>query len=408
MRVTGYSILWRAFIMNLRLRSMRLLYFILVLNFSFAAAAAEGGSRETRDTFNSGWLFSRYGLMPDGTTKKEPRSLESEQFNEAGWRKLDLPHDWGIEGPFQMELPSSTGKLPWAGIGWYRKQFKISKSDKGKRFFIDFDGAMSQAKVWLNGNYLGEWPYGYSSFGFDMTPHIRFDKENILAVRLDNPPNSSRWYPGGGIYRNVWLLKTAQVHMARWGTSIAAPKITPEYATVRVRTEVVNQFAESVEVTVADEVKELGSSTAVLSSPMIKMHIPARSTDTCEIEMSIPAPRLWNLESPNLYSAVARIRQNGQVVDSQVTVFGIRSAKFTADDGFVLNGKRVQLQGVCNHHDLGLLGTAVNSKALERQVRLLQEAGCNAIRTSHNPPAPELLDLCDRMGLVVIDRKSVV
>ncbi|RPI02679.1 MAG: DUF4982 domain-containing protein [Ignavibacteriae bacterium] len=389
--------------MNLRLRSVRLLYFILVLNFSFAASAAEGGRRESRDSFNTGWLFSRYGLMPDGSTKQEPRFPESDQFNDAGWRKRTLPHDWGIEGPFRMELPSSTGKLPWAGIGWYRKHFQISKSDNGKRFFIDFDGAMSHTKVWLNGHSLGEWPYGYSSFRLELTPFIRFNKENILAVRLENPDNSSRWYPGGGIYRNVWLVKTAPVHIAHWGVFVSTPKITPESATVRISAEIENQMAESGEFAVTEEVREMGSGAAGAVSPEVVLQISGGRSGKCETEIELPQPRVWNLDSPNLYEAITVVRHRGLPVDSSVTIFGIRSARFTAADGFVLNGKRVSIQGVCNHHDLGILGTAVNTKALERQIKLLQEAGCNAIRTSHNPPAPELLDLCDRLGMLVVD-----
>ena len=389
--------------MKINLRTVT--YIVLFLSFYFqnAASAVGGDAKESRVSFNKGWLFSRFGLMPDSSTKVEPQGLESENINESEWRKLDLPHDWGIEGPFRMDLPSTTGKLPWAGIGWYRKHFKISSDDKEKLFSIDFDGAMSHAKVWLNGKYLGEWPYGYASFRLEMTPHIRLGKENVLSVRLDNPPNSSRWYPGGGIYRNVWLVKTAPVHVAHWGTFVTTPKITQESVTVRIITEINNQLAEPVEIIVSEEVRVIGGAASGISSPTTTLQIPANAVGKCETEINVSSPRLWNLNSPNLYRAITVIHQNGQVVDSNVTVFGIRSAKFTSDNGFLLNGKRVQIQGVCDHHDLGLLGAAVNTKALERQVKLLQEVGCNAIRTTHNPPAPELLDLCDRLGMLVID-----
>jgi beta-galactosidase len=381
------------------------LYFVVLLSLigQQAVSAIEQDGNAKRSSFNNGWLFSRFGLMPDGSTVDEPQGLEKEIVKDSHWRSLDLPHDWGIDGPFRMDLPSSTGKLPWAGIGWYRKHFRVSSIDKEKRFFIDIDGAMSHAKVWLNGKFIGEWPYGYTSFRLELTPCVRFDKENVLSVRLDNPSNSSRWYPGGGMYRNVWLVKTAPIHIAHWGTTVTTPKITPEYAVVRIKTEVENQLAESAEVTVSAEVREFGSAVSGFSAQAMKLQIPCSGLTNCEFVIPLPSPRLWNLDVPHLYHAVTIVRYKGTVIDSNVTNFGIRDAKFTAHDGFILNGKRVQIQGVCNHHDLGLLGTAVNTKALERQVRLLQEVGCNAIRTSHNPPAPELLDVCDRLGMLVVD-----
>jgi beta-galactosidase len=357
----------------------------------------------SRASFDKGWLFARFGPVPDGSIKEEPPALERQDLDDAAWRRLDLPHDWGIEGPFRMDLPSNTGKLPWAGIGWYRKHFNVSPDDRGKRFFIDFDGAMSHAKVWLNGQYLGEWPYGYASFRLEMTSHIRFDGENILAVRLDNPPNSSRWYPGGGLYRNVWLVRAAPVHVAHWGTFVTTPNVGKDSSTIRVRTEIDNQSGESAEIAVLLEIIESGKTAVVASAPEIRMRIPAGHTGTCETGVGIHSPKLWDLKYPSLYCLKTSIRQNGRVVDTARTVFGIRTAEFTPEGGFLLNGRRVRINGVCNHHDLGPLGTAVNEKALERQIRILQEMGCNAIRTSHNPPAPELLDLCDRMGMVVLD-----
>lgn len=356
-----------------------------------------------RRVFNKGWLFARFGPMPDGSIKKEPTGMERKEFDDDSWRKLDLPHDWGIEGPFRADLPSSTGKLPWAGIGWYRKHFRVPASEKGHRLFIDFDGAMSYAKVWLNGQYLGEWPYGYASFRLELTPGVRYNRENVLAVRLDNPPNSSRWYPGGGLYRNVWLVRTAPVHVGHWGTIVTTPIVARDSATTRVRTEIDNQSSDPVEIAVLVEISESGKTTVVASAPETIVRIPAGGSGRCETSIRIPSPNLWDLKSPTLYSAKTSIRQKGRVVDEVNTIFGIRSAEFTPDRGFLLNGRRVPINGVCNHHDLGLLGTAVNEKALERQIRLLQEMGCNAIRSSHNPPAPELLDLCDRLGMLVLD-----
>ena len=378
-------------------------FLCLALAIGATSSRSEVDGMGSRESFNKGWLFSRYGPMPDRSTREEPQGLEKQDLNDALWRRLDLPHDWGIEGPFRMDLPSNTGKLPWAGIGWYRKHFTVSSDDKGKRFFIDFDGAMSHARVWLNGKYLGEWPYGYSSFRFDMTPHIRFDGENVLAVRLDNPPNSSRWYPGGGVYRNVWLVKTAPVHIAHGGIFVTTPNISKEAATVRIRTEVENQSHDSAVVSVIVGVGESGKTAVISTAREIKVRVPAGGKGECKSEVDIRSPKLWNLESPVLYSAKTSIRQNGRLIDAAETVFGIRSVEFSADSGFVLNGQRARINGVCNHHDLGLLGTAVHERSLERQVRLLREIGCNAIRTSHNPPAPELLDLCDRMGMLVLD-----
>jgi beta-galactosidase len=341
--------------------------------------------------------------MPDGSTLREPDALQRPDLNDASWRKLDLPHDWGIEGPFRMDLPASTGKLPWAGIGWYRKHFTVSADEKGKRFFIDFDGAMSHARVWLNGEYVGEWPYGYASFRLELTRHIRLDRENIIAVRLDNPPNSSRWYPGGGIYRNVWLVTTGPVHIAHWGTFITTPNVSKERATVRVQTEIENQSSDGTVASVTVELSEAAKTDVIASSREVKVRLPAGATGRCESEIAVQSPQLWDVESPHLYRAHVSIRQNAHVLDAIDNTFGIRSTGFTVERGFVLNGRRIPINGVCNHHDLGVLGTAINNAAIERQVRLLREMGCNAIRTSHNPPAPELLDACDRMGMLVLD-----
>jgi beta-galactosidase len=357
----------------------------------------------SRTSFNDGWLFARYGSMPDGTTQAEPANLENPVFDDAAWRRLNLPHDWGIEGPFRKELPSGTGKLPWAGIGWYRKHFTVPVADSGRRFFVDFDGAMSHAKVWLNGQYLGEWPYGYASFRFDMTRHLRFGKENVLAVRLDNPPNSSRWYPGGGIYRNVWLVVTSPVHAAHWGTFVFTPSVSKERATVTVAMEIENQSSAPARIEGRIEIADAATGSTVATGRIKTLAIPAGQTRERSTDLVIHSPKLWNLDAPHLYRARTIIREGEKTVDASEITFGVRTAVFTPDNGFVLNGKRVRINGVCDHHDLGPLGAAVNASALRRQIRILQEMGCNAIRTSHNPPAPELLDLCDTMGMLVLD-----
>jgi beta-galactosidase len=337
------------------------------------------------------------GVFPESTV----------EFNDSDWRKLNLPHDWGIEGPFKQEYPGDTGKLPWWGIGWYRKHLEVPASDQGRKIYLDVDGAMSHAKVWLNGQLVGGWPYGYASWRVDLTPFVKFGGDNVIAIRLDNPRDSSRWYPGGGIYRNVWLVKTAPVHVAHWGTYVTTPEISARAATVKIRVTVDNETASASAVTVKNEIFELGAdnvkgkSVASLATEGVK--IAAHQSQSREGQIVIPDPKLWSIEQPQRYVVVTTIEQDGKPVDSYETPFGIRTIQFTANNGFLLNGKRVPLNGVCDHHDLGALGAAINPRALERQIQILKEMGCNAIRTSHNPPAPELLDLCDRLGMVVMD-----
>jgi len=329
-------------------------------------------------------------------------------FDDSAWRALNLPHDWGVEGAFKQELSGSTGRLPWAGIGWYRKHFMVPAEDVGKEVRLEVDGAMAYAMVWLNGKFVGGWPYGYSSFCLDLTPFIKMGAENVLAVRLDNPLNSSRWYPGGGIYRNVWLLKTGPVHVGQWGTFATTPQVTETAATVNVKVKVDNDSHGDAEVTIATEVYPLDSHgkkarTAAATAKPAALRLAANSSSACDVAIELRNPALWSIRKPSRYVAVTTIEQDGRVVDTYETQFGVRTIKFTADNGFLLNGERVPLDGVCDHHDLGALGAAINTRALERQVDLLKEMGCNAIRTSHNPPAPELLEVCDRLGMVVMD-----
>ena len=329
-------------------------------------------------------------------------------FDDSGWRQLDLPHDWGIEGPFKQEYPGSTGKLPWWGVAWYRKLFVVPTDEQDRQFYLDVDGAMAYATVWLNGQFVGGWPYGYTSFRLDLTPYIYHGGGNVLAIRLDNPPASSRWYPGGGIYRNVWLVKTSPVHIGHWGTYITTPEVSQDSATVKVTASVENNSTAEAEVNVATALFEVSADgtrarNATASIQTAGLRLAGHSTNETASCITIPKPRLWSITRPNLYVAVTTIEQKGRIVDQYETVFGIRTIKFDPDDGFFLNGERVRINGVCNHHDLGALGAAINVRGLERQIEILKEMGCNAIRTSHNPPAPELLDLCDRMGMLVMD-----
>ncbi len=356
-----------------------------------------------RTSFDSSWLFYRCGLMPDGYVRPEPARLEEPSVDDGTWRPLDLPHDWAIEEGFRKDLPSNTGKLPWQGIGWYRKHFRVPSSDKGQLFFVDFDGAMSHARVWLNGHYLGEWPYGYASFRLEMTPYLRFDGDNVIAVRLENPKGFSRWYPGGGIYRNVWLVTTPQIHVAHWGIFVTTPSIDPEGAVVRVETEVENESTLASTVLVQQTIIDPITGKSVSKLPEKSIEIDRAKSRKSLAEATIKSPQLWDLKSPHLYTLQTSLVYRGNEIQRLNTPFGIRKAVFDPRVGFLLNGKHVRIKGVCDHHDLGPLGAAVNMKAVSRQIRILQEMGCNAVRTSHNPPAPELLDLCDRMGMLVLD-----
>ena len=380
-----------------------LLTCLLTFSLLFDACTSRTEDMNGRESINKEWRFSRYGAMPDGSTTAEPAGLESADTPDAQWRKVDLPHDWGIEGPFRDDLPGSTGKLPWVGIGWYRKHFTVSSRDKGMHFFVDFDGAMSHAKVWLNGKYLGGWPYGYASFRMEMTPEIRFDGDNVLAVRLENPLNSSRWYPGGGIYRNVWLVKTPPVHVAHDGIFVTTPGVSRTDALVHASIEIENQSAAPADVIAQAEIIDPEESGVVAPIRRVTVQIPPGAKAKGEVGITLDKPKLWSIATPALYQLHVSLLKDDHVIESRIVTFGIRALLFTPPNGLLLNGDRVQIKGVCNHHDLGPLGTAVNVRALQRQIELLKEMGCNAIRTSHNPPAPELLDLCDRMGMLVLD-----
>ena len=405
-----------------------------------AAVRAEDAPRE-RVSFNAGWRFQpgdpaglgdqlsyakiKSGVMATGADLVDPVAVKSVRpegnlggdvpyvqaaFDDRGWRTLNLPHDWGIEGPFKQEYPGDTGKLPWWGVGWYRKSFTIPAADAGKRIFLDIDGAMAYAAVWLNGQFVGGWPYGYASFQLDLTPYIKAGAENVVAIRLDNPPDSSRWYPGGGLYRNVWLVKTSAVHVAHWGTAVTTPIVSADVATVNVDFVIENDSPEKIRAAVSTRIYELGSNgqrgdTPVAASETSVVEIdPAKARTAARSNLlTVGKPRLWDLQHPNRYVAVTTIDVSGKTVDRYETLLGIRTIRFDPDKGFFLNGGHVRINGVCDHHDLGALGAAVNVRALERQIQLLQEMGCNAIRTSHNPPAPELLELCDRLGMLVMD-----
>ena len=365
-------------------------------------------SPRSHESFNMGWKFVRYFNASDEAvaTEKEPENLQLPSVNDNNWRSLDLPHDWAIEGPFSDTLENNTGLLPWKGIGWYRKHFVVSDNDKGKRIYVDFDGAMANSKVWLNGKYVGEWPYGYTSFRLDLTPYVISGKENIIAVRLDTKNWDSRWYPGAGIYRNVWLVKTSQLHLAYNGVFCTTPEIKKERGILSVKAEVENHINEAIPVTVKASVYKLNdkfepSSAPVAESVVVIATVPGMKNHDFRLDIPVKEPVLWDINDPELYRVTVTVLQGTTITDRYETNFGFRTINFTPRDGFLLNGKRVEIRGVCNHHDLGALGAAFNTRAAERQLEILREMGCNAIRTSHNPPAPELVDLCDKMGFLI-------
>ena len=327
------------------------------------------------------------------------------EFDDSGWRVLNLPHDWSIEGEFQSR---KSGITRWRGTSrrnWLVSQNLSTFRNRKKRnlYFIDFDGVYQKGEVWVNGHHLGMRPYGYSSFRYELTPYLNFGgAENVIAVKVDNSeqPNS-RWYSGSGIYRNVWLVKTGKLFVDHWGTFVTTPEVSKEKATVSMETKVENRLDNPANATLKTLIFDNnGKLVAEVES--------AQSIDTgSEINYSqnleINNPDLWSIENPVLYKAISEVYNDGKLTDKYETNFGIRYFEFDPNEGFSLNGEKVKLLGVCQHHDLGCLGAAINTRALERQLEILREMGCNSIRTSHNPPAPELLDLCDRMGFVVQD-----
>ncbi len=381
---------------------MRKFGFLILIMQCLCGFAQSNVNTDSRESFNDGWKFERFGEHPQkaGEYIAEPLGLESAVYNDEQWRVVNLPHDWGIEGPFRDDLENNTGLLPWRGIGWYRKHFAVPESEKGKLLFIDFDGAMANARVWLNGQFVGEWPYGYTSFRFDLTPHIKFGEENVISVRLDTENLDSRWYPGAGIYRNVWLTKTNPIHIDHWGIYLTTPKISEEEAMIDLRVKVRNDDQEATEVVVQTIILN-PENEKVAESKKLAAALPAQSLHAFRFDIKVENPVLWDIDNPMLYKAVTKVYVGDELWHKQETNFGLRTIEFTVDKGFLLNGRKVEIKGVCNHHDLGPLGAAFNTRAAERQLEILKEMGCNSIRTSHNPPAPELLDLCDKMGFLV-------
>jgi beta-galactosidase len=382
--------------MALRSRTPRILagtsLALLALGAPTSSFAGEWpGSGERRASFDVGWRFQKGDIA----------GAERPEFKDDAWRVLDLPHDWAIEGPFDPKVSPHQGSLPFFGMAWYRKHFMVPESDRGRFFAIEIDGAMSNSTAFLNGHELGGRPYGYIGFSFDLTPHLVFGGENVLAVRLAPEDESSRWYPGAGLYRNVWIDATGPVHVARWGTYVTTPAVTDASATVAIRTELRNREAQPASVRL--ETAVLDSEGREVARAASHAAVAAGSTATLPVELTVERPRLWDVDLPHLYTAVSTVRRGDAVLDRYETPFGIRTIAWGPGKGFLLNGRRVPIKGVCNHHDLGALGGAVSRRATERQLEILKRMGANAIRTSHNPPSPELLEAADRMGFLVMD-----
>lgn len=338
-------------------------------------------------SFNDGWKF--FNSAAEGA--------QSPDFDDSDWRKLDLPHDWAIEGPFDVKYNARSGGLPFHGTGWYRKTFSTPSEAKGNRVLLTFDGAMYDAHVWLNGQFVGHRPCGYIEFQLDITDQLNEDGDNVLAVRLEPEDLSTRWYPGAGIYRNVWIDIRNPTRIAHWGTYVTTPTVSPENATVHVET-TIDRGGEVGEVTVQYEIVDAEGNAVSKSTAVIP---PNASTVASDIDLA--SPQLWDLDSPTLYTLKSTVMTGGKAVDATETRFGIRTLRFTKSEGFFLNGKHVRINGVCLHHDNGPLGAAIYRRADQRKLEIMKQMGVNSIRTSHNMPSNELLDLCDEMGLLVQD-----
>ncbi|MUP45404.1 DUF4982 domain-containing protein [Gramella sp. BOM4] len=369
-------------------------FLIVFLIFSYVNHAQNGGSgildeKEPvrKQIFDKNWQF----FLGDSVTA----------FSSENWRNLNLPHDWSIEGEFDKDHPAGLGGgyLP-GGLGWYKKTFKVE--DSTKLTSIQFDGVYMDSEVWINGTYLGKRPNGYISFEYDLTPYLKYNRqENEILVKVDNSkqPNS-RWYSGSGIYRHVWLNTTDNLHVSNWGTFVTTPLVSEDSAEVVIELHIENEYSNSRKATL--ETSILLNETEIAST-VENFSLNANTSKNIQQKITLENPGLWSIDTPNMYTARTDIIEDGEIVDSYKTPFGIRTFEFDLDKGFILNGEQVKIKGVCLHHDLGPLGAAVNTRAIERQLEIMKEMGVNGIRTAHNPPTPELLDLCDKMGFVVMD-----
>jgi len=356
-----------------------------------AVAAGEASSPRRYVDLDANWRFRldemANAMMPG--------------IDDSNWGKLDVPHDWSSEGPFGPEYSSGNGFAP-GGIGWYRKHFTVDAALSNRLVTVEFDGVYDHAEVWINGHFVGGRPYGYASFEVPLTPLVKFGSDNLLAVRVDHSRFAdSRWYTGSGIYRHVRLRITDKLRIGQWGVFVTTPEVTPDAATVRIQTTIESSSRQTGPCSLESEIIDASGHT--VASVNTEADFAGGSQQLLRQEIKLSRPQLWSPALPMLYTLRSRLSRDAKVVDETTTPFGIRALQFDPDKGFFLNGMPMKLKGVCIHHDAGALGAAVPEKVLERRLRILQEMGVNAIRTSHNPPAPELLDLCDRLGLLVKD-----
>jgi beta-galactosidase len=354
----------------------------------FVCCLSVHGLARERISFNEGWLFKKTNEV----------NADKKDFNDHSWIALNLPHDWAIEGPFKPEFNPRTGGLPVFGEAWYRKHFKINKSEISKRITLEFDGVMNNSTIYINGKKIYQRPQGFIGFEIDITPYIKFGSNNVIALQLKPEVLSSRWYPGAGIYRNVWMEIKNPVHVAHWGSKITTPSITKESAIVTIETTIVNKLKLSKAQYKVKTAMMSPENTEVAS--VISDFTFTQDKAIVYQDLTVKNPKLWDLASPHQYKVVTQILHNGKNLDEYSTNFGIRTISFSRD-GFFLNGKRTIIKGVCLHSDLGALGVAVNIRATERQLQIMKSMGVNAIRTAHNPASPEQLDLCDKMGILV-------
>ncbi|MEP5341943.1 MAG: glycoside hydrolase family 2 TIM barrel-domain containing protein [Algibacter sp.] len=369
------------------------IYLIFIALAFLACNNNNENSNRQKVKFDFNWKFLK-GDFPEASKTT---------FDDANWQNVDVPHDWSIAGPFLKSNPSgNVGAYAPNGIGWYRKEFTLNKTDSDSEISIEFGGVYMNSEVWINGHYLGKRPFGYISFNYDLTPFLNFDGDNMLSVRVDNSKEpSARWFTGSGIYRHVWLIKTNKVHVSRHGVYVTTPTVSKEAATIQIKTVIENNFDESKDFTLINEV--YNAENKLLSQVESTANAIEKENKELLQNIELNNPELWLPEIPYLYTLKTKIKVNNKIVDEVSTNVGIRNFVFSVENGFALNGESMKLKGVNNHSDLGALGAAMNDKVLERRLKILKEMGCNAIRTAHNPPSEVLLDLCDKMGFMVMD-----
>ena len=368
------------------------LIFLIFVN-SASGQLLEQVNNVRKQLFDNNWKF----LLGDNS------AASANDFKDENWRSLDLPHDWSIEGKIDPSNPTGTsgGYFP-SGIGWYRKTFTVPEELNGKNISIYFEGVYMNSEVFINGKSLGVYPYGYSSFYYNLTPYINYNEENVIAVKVDNSQQlNCRWYSGSGIYRHVWMIVTDPVHLTHWGVCISTPIVTPKNATVQVKSLVKNETASSISIILKTMLFDDNSEDAGNNETIVELAANSEK-EVCQT-FEVSEPLLWSPENPNLYQARIQVLKENQILDDTQTNFGIRSLQYSAENGFQLNGEKALINGGCVHHDNGCLGAAAFDRAEERRVELLKEAGFNAVRTSHNPPSEAFLNACDKLGLMVVD-----